>query len=73
MVATGRAPQDDIVLEQEEASRQHASIHGDADGYWILDLESSNGTFLNGERIGGGSRLLRSLNRISLGAVEAPV
>lgn len=48
----GRHPGNDISLLLDSVSRHHARIdhHG---GAWTLhDLNSSNGTFLNGERIG---------------------
>src|SRR3954452_22726003 len=33
------------------ASKQHAFIEARADGYYLTDNESTNGTLLNGERI----------------------
>jgi pSer/pThr/pTyr-binding forkhead associated (FHA) protein len=33
-------------------SRQHCLLELDADGVWIQDLGSLNGTFVNGEKIG---------------------
>ena len=33
------------------ASKQHAFIEAKADGYYLTDNESTNGTILNGERI----------------------
>jgi len=33
-------------------SRQHCLVELDADGVWIQDLGSLNGTFVNGEKIG---------------------
>jgi pSer/pThr/pTyr-binding forkhead associated (FHA) protein len=36
---------------EEGASRVHAAIRHDEDGWWIEDLNSSNGTWVNGRRI----------------------
>lgn len=33
------------------ASKQHAFIEAKADGFWITDNQSTNGTFVNGQRI----------------------
>jgi pSer/pThr/pTyr-binding forkhead associated (FHA) protein len=33
-------------------SRQHCLVELDADGVWVQDLGSLNGTFVNGEKIG---------------------
>ncbi|MGK2860221.1 MAG: FHA domain-containing protein, partial [Thermoanaerobaculia bacterium] len=44
----GRARDCSLALSDDGASRQHVAIHGAAEGHWILDLESVNGTFVNG-------------------------
>lgn len=41
----------DILLCDEEASAEHCQIQRFGDTYHILDLNSTNGTFLNGRRI----------------------
>ena len=69
----GRAPLNDIVLDEPGVSRQHAGIRGDSEGYWIADLGSRNGTFVNGERVDVGPRRLRNFDRIALGGVNTPV
>lgn len=43
----------DIVLRNHTVSRQHARIVRSADGFFIEDLSSLNGTYLNGRRIEG--------------------
>jgi len=48
----GRSPRCDVVLESRDVSREHARILQDQFGRWIVeDLDSSNGTFINGKRI----------------------
>ncbi|TWT94329.1 GGDEF domain-containing protein [Neorhodopirellula pilleata] len=47
----GRDPASDLVLSDHSVSRQHASISLDRDGYYAEDLESTNGTFVNGNLI----------------------
>ncbi|MFZ0548169.1 MAG: FHA domain-containing protein, partial [Candidatus Promineifilaceae bacterium] len=56
----------DIVLNATSVSRRHAQITKANDQYYIEDLGSSNGTFLNGERISG-RQMLKDGDRISLG------
>ena len=48
----GRTEDNDIVLADLSVSRHHAELRNTGDGrYAIVDLDSSNGTFLNGARV----------------------
>ena len=51
-VTLGRSPENDLVLDTDEfASVQHARIEPRRDGVWLHDLDSTNGTFLNGTKL----------------------
>jgi predicted component of type VI protein secretion system len=52
-VLIGRGTTSDVVLPGADngASRRHAEIRYDAGRYVIVDLESQNGTWVNGERL----------------------
>jgi FHA domain-containing protein len=57
-VTVGRGEQNDLVLGGDEfASARHALIEVRGDGVWVQDLESTNGTFVNGSRVAGAQRL----------------
>ena len=47
----GRHPECDIVLDVGAVSRQHAHIVAEAGKYFVEDLHSRNGTFVNGQPI----------------------
>ncbi len=47
----GRDPSTSVRLEEESISKQHARLTQNGDSFQIEDLESSNGTFVNGRRI----------------------
>src|ERR1700757_1361932 len=47
----GRDAECDIVLPRTTISRRHAQIVHDADGYYVEDLDSLNGTYVDGTRI----------------------
>ncbi len=66
----GRAPENDIVVEDPGVSRQHAGIRQDTVGYWIKDMGSRNGTFINGNRVRGEGQRLNHMDRIELGGLE---
>jgi FHA domain len=51
-VTVGRAEENDFVLDADEfASVRHARIEPRRDGVWLKDLDSTNGTFLNGVKL----------------------
>jgi Inner membrane component of T3SS, cytoplasmic domain len=57
-VTVGRGGQNDLVLSGDEfASARHARIEVRGDGAWVQDLESTNGTYVNGSRVAGAQRL----------------
>ena len=57
-VTIGRADRNDVVLGGDEfASSLHARVESRGDGVWVQDLESTNGTFVNGERVLGARRI----------------
>ena len=47
----GRAPGADIWLRDDGVSREHARIEHDGRDYWIKDLGSANGTYVEGQRV----------------------
>ena len=61
----GRDSNNDLQLHDSEVSRFHAELRQDDAGIRVVDLESSNGTFVNGER--ATSVQLSSGDRIQLG------
>jgi hypothetical protein len=57
-VTVGRGGQNDLVLDGDEfASARHARIEARGDGVWVQDLDSTNGTYVNGGRVAGTQRV----------------
>lgn len=50
-IILGRSPECDYVIPDRQVSRQHARISKHYDGYRIEDLNSKNGTYVNGVSI----------------------
>jgi pSer/pThr/pTyr-binding forkhead associated (FHA) protein len=51
VVVVGRASSCDVRLADRSVSRRHAQLRRQDDGWRVVDLLSTNGTFLNGRRI----------------------
>lgn len=64
----GREVQCAIMLNDNSVSRQHSAITRLSEGYLLRDLGSSNGTFVNGQRIQ--EYLLQDGDRVSIGDIE---
>jgi pSer/pThr/pTyr-binding forkhead associated (FHA) protein len=61
----------DVVLSDESVSRHHARLRF-RDGSWVLqDLDSTNGTLVNGVRVGRCS--LRPGDRLTLGTLSLQI
>jgi pSer/pThr/pTyr-binding forkhead associated (FHA) protein len=68
----GRSPENQILMNDEKLSRRHAGIEFKDEGFWLSDLGSSNGTFVNQNRLNAPHRL-RSGDVIKLGGVRLSV
>ena len=53
----GRGPDNDIVIDDDEMSSHHARIALVEGDFWMEDLHSTNGTFVNGQRIQAATQL----------------
>ncbi len=73
-ISIGRGPDNTIVLDDSLVSRQHARIQKIKDAYFITDLHSSNGTFVNGTMVPEGKYVkLSKKDVIVLGRTELRV
>ncbi|MCE9546635.1 MAG: FHA domain-containing protein [Planctomycetia bacterium] len=61
----GRDIANDVRLQDTEVSRRHAELRRTEQGYELVDLGSSNGSYVNGEKIT--TRLLSSGDQVQLG------
>ncbi len=66
IITLGRDITNDIVINDPEVSRHHLRLTRGADGFNIEDLGSTNGTFINGQRLSG-VRPLNNGDMIGLG------
>ena len=76
-ILIGRSSDLDMVLVEDMVSRKHARIAMQGDQIWIEDLGSTNGTFVNGEkikrtRLKEGDRVLIGTSILKLIAGDAP-
>ncbi len=67
-VLIGRDPQSDLVLDDRRVSRKHAEIRLRLGRYTLYDLQSTNGTYVNGRRIA--EKVLDDGDRLSIGGLE---
>ena len=67
----GRAPRADFVVDAALVSRLHCQLAAGAGEIEATDLESTNGTYVNGARVERAS--LRDGDRLRVGAVELTV
>lgn len=67
----GRAPRADFVVDVPLVSRLHCRLTLQSDGLLVEDLESTNGTFVNGERVT--KLVMRSGDALRVGRMEFAV
>jgi hypothetical protein len=65
-VAIGRLPECEVVLADANVSRRHAEVRRQDDGFFVVDLGSTNGTRVNGQ--GVRERRLADGDEISVGS-----
>jgi hypothetical protein len=65
-ITIGRSKKNDIVSSDSHVSSTHCVLIKEGQGYFIRDLDSSNGTFINGTKIQG-KKKLRNNDTVSLG------
>ena len=65
VITIGRSKDNHIVLFDHTASRRHAKVRKTPDGYLLMDLDSHNGTLVNGSRVT--SRILRHNDLVEIG------
>ena len=66
VITIGREASNDIVLEDPQVSRHHARLTLQAGGYVVEDLGSTNGTFINEQRLMG-TRPINPGDKLRLG------
>lgn len=67
----GRAPRADFVVDAPLVSRLHCRLTLQSDGLLVEDLESTNGTYVNGERVT--KLVMRNGDALRVGRVEFAV
>ena len=51
VTTAGRDPESDVFLDDVTVSRKHAELRRQSDGFFIHDVGSLNGTYVNRERV----------------------
>ncbi|TMF20225.1 MAG: FHA domain-containing protein [Chloroflexi bacterium] len=75
-VRLGRSPDNDVILRDPATSGHHARLERRDEAFWVVDLGSTNGTFVNGEsvqekQLNHGDRLTVGQNSVHFSLVGA--
>jgi putative nucleotidyltransferase with HDIG domain len=73
ILRAGRLGSLEIALDDSSVSRKHAEVWSGDDGLYVRDLESTNGTYVNGVRIGATEQPLRPRDIVQFGKVALMV
>jgi len=65
----GRGPQSDVRVRDDSISTNHATLLRKGSTWFVVDLRSANGTFVDGFRVAGERELMPG-SRLKLGTVE---
>lgn len=68
-LAIGRGPEADVLIDDRFASGIHCRLYSRGAGYYVEDMGSTNGTFLNDGQLRG-EALLSDLDEIRIGDTE---
>lgn len=68
-LSIGRGTEADVVIDDRFASGVHSRVYSRGPSYYVEDMGSTNGTFLNGTQLQG-ERLLSDLDEIRIGDTE---
>ena len=69
MISIGRSGNNKIVLKDPYISKNHLKIVEDEGDFYVEDLNSANGTYINGEKIMDAVKI-KNGDRIKIGQVE---
>jgi pSer/pThr/pTyr-binding forkhead associated (FHA) protein len=67
----GRAPGADFIVDAALVSRLHCRLEAEGDVVHVVDLQSTNGTFVNDMRVDRGT--LKDGDRLRVGRVELTI
>jgi hypothetical protein len=67
-IVIGRSKECDVQLSDANVSRRHAELRQEGATYWIVDLDSTNGTEVNGRRLKRAK--LENGDRVTVGATD---
>ncbi|HEY3790012.1 MAG TPA: HD domain-containing phosphohydrolase [Urbifossiella sp.] len=73
LLRAGRLASLEIVLDDSSVSRRHAEVRFGNEGWYVRDLKSTNGTYVNGVRIGPGEQWLGLHDIVQFGKVAVVV
>src|SRR5207249_10456610 len=66
----GRGAHNDIVIDDDSVSDTHAKVQRREDGWYLIDLGSTNGTYVGGSRLTPKERRLDGAPDVRLGGVK---
>ena len=64
----GRSKECDLQVQDPNISRRHAEVRLEGSGYWLVDLDSTNGLQVNGRHTSRAK--LESGDRITIGSTD---
>ena len=63
----GRGSDADFRFDDDGLSRLNSTVYRDGERVWIVDENSTNGTFVNGEKVGASGSILKNGDAVKIG------